>query len=281
MKQGEPAKCMRSWRFAWLKGGAESARSSCCRVPPAAPSEAASRGTGAATASGVRPGCHRQRPGEPLEAGSPGRLTVPFASYRAGAGFMNGNDLYIPQCWPVPNRTCARFRNPATPLGELPASRRSLSLVPFREKPPRLSRGSILGAANSGLVGCSKSDSIVAFDRVHTLDHSPANPDKPRNPGASSSLSVCNIPAAACSCRTIPGGAVSTERCAGWLRETGSPGMSLLCCVRALMLCLVSLWRSPPPPRDVVHCPCHPEVTLRAHMVPLRQPHDRQWFTGS
>lgn len=194
----------------------------------------------------------------------------PHPEDKAGAGLSDGNDLDIPQCWPVPIRASARFRvlESPRPLSKAPASDVSAgSGRPSREASAAVAGFEFSGAANSGLVGCLSPAQPSSSTGVFTLGRVSADPRQAQTPGAAPHR-----------CRSASGppswrhdllsarGLVPVSRglpsrlngCQRWVRETDSPGILFSAlsarifrmlfpgCSACCFLCLLC-WRSPPP----------------------------------
>ena len=160
------------------------------------------------------------------------------------APVSEGNDLDIPQCWPVPFRTCARRKKPRDPSRWPP--RLARSWTGLCEWPPRPSRGSkrstlrcpslLFPDANSGLVGCLGS-SDVEFDTGCSLDTAPANPRQAQTTKVCATARVLRLPsgrlhaAGAFTGRAVPRAKVRWSRCSCEVRLLGFCSASCLCCL--------------------------------------------------
>jgi hypothetical protein len=172
----------------------------------------------------------------------------------------DGNDLDIPQCWPVPFRTCARLLKPRGPSRWPPRVARSWTgLCEWPPRPPRGSNRSTVRCpllfpdANSGLVGCLGC-SDVEFDRACSLETAPANPRQAQT------TKVCATARGAPSAVRPPlNAAGGFHRGSRSSRKVRWPGAMRGSAPRPL-LCLL-LWRSPLRRDEIASCMphlCHP-----------------------
>ena len=202
-------------------------------------------------------------PGVRPTPGAPQMWCPPCEELRAPES--EGNDLDIPQCWPVPFRTCARLVKPRDPSRRPPRVARSWTGL--CEWPPRPSRGSkpfdsplsvvFFPDANSGLVGCLGS-SDVEFDRGMFPGDCPS-----KSPTSPDIQGVCYRTGASSAVRPPllrpagpPGEPFPAQRCAG-------PGVLRGSAPRCL-LCFPACCFGGPPLRLVLIASCmpHPRSTL-------------------
>ena len=157
--------------------------------------------------------------------------------------------------------------------------------IPAASPPAPSQRVVASGAANSGLVGCL-SPARCLCDRGITLGRNSADPRQAqtslvsdrRCPFASGrrpqAARVSNPGDPRPSLPGVPGGAVSSEWCAGWVRETVSPGIpgpslpdALPCCDCDCRFC-----SGGPPLRDRDIASCMPWLPTRGYTTPRCSP---------
>ena len=198
-------------------------------------------------------------PGSPPDSRGPSNVRPSLCEEELRAPESEGNDLDIPQCWPVPFRTCARLVKPRDPSRRPPRVARSWTGL--CEWPPRPSRGSnrstvrcplLFPDANSGLVGCLGS-SDVEFDRGMFPGDCPSkSPTSPDNQG------VCF--------RTGASSAVRPPL----LRPAGPPGEPFL----ALKVRWPGALRGSAPRCQLCSC-CFGGPPLRRDLIASCMPHPR------
>ena len=224
----------------------------------------AAGGTGAAAATG---GC--------------GGGATP-AGNKAGAGLSDGNDLDIPQCWPVPIRASARFRisKPRDSFSKAPASLRSGLVLPFARS--LRGRRGVQSASRvappvraAGCFRCCKlraSRVLEAAQPSCSTGVSTLEPDPSRSPTSPDILDA-RAPLSVCFRFRRPGGSSRCRRawrrpsfvpvpeapsrlkgvCAGWARRPAPESDA----ARLFTFLILLPWRSPTSVTWTLHPACH------------------------
>lgn len=182
------------------------------------------------------------------------------------APVSEGNDLDIPQCWPVPFRTCARLVKPRGPSRWPPRVARSWTgLCEWPPRPPRGSNRSTVRCLPpasltqtpglSGAWGVPTSSSTGAC----SLETAPANPRQAQTTKVCAYVArVLRLPSGRLACGLM-----------GHLREPflaqRCAGLAVSCEVRLLgdLCCSACFLEVPPSGARRLHPACHTSATFR------------------